>query len=288
MKKNVWKLGAVILCAALLLTGCGKEKKPSPSSQSTGESHAVQQPESMPESDSESKPESSTASKPESDPESKPESSSASKPESSSASKSESASSKPESAASSQKTARAATVRADGGLRLRKAADANSDKITTIPDGTRLTCTEWKQGWVKTTYNGNTGWVSAVYLLFDGQVKADGGLRLRSGPGTNHEKLLTIPNGTLISCMEQKDSWIKTTYGGKTGWVSQEFVQVPVTVYASKGLNMREKPDKTSAKITVIPNGTRVICRGNKENEWALVEYNGKLGYVSYLYIAYD
>lgn len=279
MKKTFLKLGAMTLCAALLLTACGKDKKPSPDSQSTPTSVSEAEPVSKPESGSESVPTSS-----------EPESTSA-EPESSSAPASESTSQN--SSSNSQTTPvktmnRPATVRADGGLRLRKSADAKSDKITTIPDGTRLTCTDWQQGWVKTTYDGKTGWVSAVYLLFDGTIHADGGLRLRSGPGTSYDKILTIQNGTMIPCQEQKDGWIKTTYNGKTGWVSQEFVHVPVTVYASKGLNMREKPDETSAKITVIPNGTRVMCRGNKENEWALVEYNGKVGYVSYLYIAYD
>ena len=36
-----------------------------------------------------------------------------------------------------------------------------------------------------------------VYLLYDGKVRADGGLRLRSGPGESYEKLLTVPDGTV-------------------------------------------------------------------------------------------
>ena len=140
----------------------------------------------------------------------------------------------------------------------------------------------------QTTYEGKTGYVSAVYLLYDGKVRADGGLRLRSGPGESYEKLLTVPDGTVLPCISQGDGWVKTTYNGKTGYVSQDYLLVPVTVRASTGLNLRASASETAEKLLTIPNGTVVQCYGNKENEWARVAYNGKAGYVSYLYIAYD
>ena len=49
-----------------------------------------------------------------------------------------------------------------------------------------------------------------------------------------------------------------------------------------------QQPVKSVGNGLTIPNGTVVQCYGNKENEWARVAYNGKAGYVSYLYIAYD
>lgn len=119
-------------------------------------------------------------------------------------------------------------------------------------------------------------------------VRADGGLRLRSGPGESYEKLLTVPDGTVLPCISQGDGWVKTTYNGKTGYVSQDYLLVPVTVRASTGLNLRASASETAEKLLTIPNGTVVQCYGNKENEWARVAYNGKAGYVSYLYIAYD
>ena len=118
--------------------------------------------------------------------------------------------------------------------------------------------------------------------------RADGGLRLRSGPGESYEKLLTVPDGTVLPCISQGDGWVKTTYNGKTGYVSQDYLLVPVTVRASTGLNLRSSASETAEKLLTIPNGTVVQCYGNKENEWARVAYNGKAGYVSYLYIAYD
>lgn len=180
-----------------------------------------------------------------------------------------------------------ATVRADGGLRLRAAAGTNGEKLLTIPDGAQITCTGWQDGWAKTSYEGKNGYVSADYLLFHGTVRADGGLRLRKGPGENYEKLLTIPDGTQIACMEQKDGWVKTSYDNETGYVSQTYVQVTAKVSAGPGLNLRNTPDETGTKLLTIPNGTQLLCTGNPEKGWAKVTYNGVEGYVSAAYLSF-
>lgn len=54
-------------------------------------------------------------------------------------------------------------VTARSGLRLRKSASTSSTKLLTIPYGTKLTGTVTK-GWLKTTYNGKTGYCYAEYL----------------------------------------------------------------------------------------------------------------------------
>ncbi len=51
-----------------------------------------------------------------------------------------------------------------GGLNLRSKPDANSDKLTLIPQGTRLEVTAWENGWAQTSYGGYTGWCSGDYL----------------------------------------------------------------------------------------------------------------------------
>lgn len=183
---------------------------------------------------------------------------------------------------------RGATVRADGGLRLRAGAGTDSESLLTIPDGTHLTCTGWQSGWAKTTYDGKTGYVSAEYLLLDGKVSADGGLRLRSGPGETHEKLLTIPNGTTLSFTEQKDGWLKTTYDGKTGYVSQEYIAISATVTAGPGLNLRETASENGTKLTTIPNGATVQCLGSRDGAWIKVAYSGYEGYVSAQYLSFN
>lgn len=64
--------------------------------------------------------------------------------------------------------------------------------------------------------------------------------------------------GTVLPCISQGDGWVKTTYNGKTGYVSQDYLLVPVTVRASTGLNLRASASETAEKLLTIPNGTVV------------------------------
>lgn len=60
-------------------------------------------------------------------------------------------------------------VSATGGLNLRKDASVASDKLATIPDGTKLTVLEEKNGWYKVEYNGQTGWINKEYTTTEKQ-----------------------------------------------------------------------------------------------------------------------
>ena len=51
-------------------------------------------------------------------------------------------------------------------------------------------------------------------------------------------------------------------------------------------LNLREAPNTTSAIITQIPKGTRVIIDEDCECKWIPVNYNGHIGYVSTKYLS--
>jgi len=49
-------------------------------------------------------------------------------------------------------------------LNLRQEASASSAVLTEIPKDTVVTVTESVEGWAKTTYNGQTGWISTKYI----------------------------------------------------------------------------------------------------------------------------
>ena len=63
---------------------------------------------------------------------------------------------------------------------------------------------------------------------------ARGGLRLRKGPGTNYDIILTIPNGTYLDCygfLSGDDTWIYVGYYQEksdiyfSGWVHSDYVK---------------------------------------------------------------
>lgn len=100
-------------------------------------------------------------------------------------------------------------VTAKSGLKLRKSASTSSTKLLTIPYGTKLTGTISK-GWLKTTYNGKTGYCYAEYLK---DVTSDStatskernyvtmkstAIRATASKKATNKK--TIPAGTCIRC----------------------------------------------------------------------------------------
>ncbi len=64
-----------------------------------------------------------------------------------------------------------------------------------------------------------------VKLPYEGIVTADPSLRLRSGAGTSYEKLADIPYGTTLTITKISNNWGYTTYNGKTGWVSLDYIE---------------------------------------------------------------
>lgn len=58
-------------------------------------------------------------------------------------------------------------------------------------------------------------------------VGASSGLNVRSGPGSNYEKIASIENGNTVTILENTGTgWYKIDYGnGKTGYASVDYIQ---------------------------------------------------------------
>lgn len=59
------------------------------------------------------------------------------------------------------------------------------------------------------------------------RIDADGGLRMRGGPGTDYDIIKIIPNNAYAGTAESEEThpdWIYVSYDGESGWVSKEFV----------------------------------------------------------------
>lgn len=57
------------------------------------------------------------------------------------------------------------------------------------------------------------------------------------------------------------------------------------TKYTAANLNLRLAPNVSSQIVTVIPRGTSVTLSENCNCDWILVNYHGKVGYVSSKYL---
>ena len=54
-------------------------------------------------------------------------------------------------------------------------------------------------------------------------VCAQKGLRMRKKPDIRSEYMQMLPDGAVITVLEERAGWFKTTYKGYTGWVSAEY-----------------------------------------------------------------
>lgn len=116
-------------------------------------------------------------------------------------------------------------------LNIRSEASIDGTKVGSYSYGTRLTFTETSNGWGKT----NKGWVSLKYVYMDGDngsngcsgvVTAAAGLNVRTGPGSNYDRVKTLAKGTKVTVKERIK--INGTYWGYAsgGWICMDYVDV--------------------------------------------------------------
>ncbi|MDD5923526.1 MAG: SH3 domain-containing protein [Clostridia bacterium] len=126
-----------------------------------------------------------------------------------------------------------------------------------------------------------------------------GDLILRSDSSSSGNIITTIPSGTLLNITEIKNNFGKTTYNGKTGWVSISYL-----VYSSESnsndtasygkyvvrtnggnLNLRSSASSSGTVLTTIPNGTLVNIT-EIYNGFGKTTYKSYTGWISMSYLA--
>ena len=230
-------------------------------------------------------------------------------------------------AATTTSSAQTGVYKINANLNLRSGNSTGTSILTTIPKGTSVTVSQVSNGWGKTTYSGKTGWIYLSYATRTGNAattvsapaasttaaaatagatyKTTANLNIRSGNSTSTSILTSIPKGTSVTVTEVKNNWGKTSYGGKTGWISLDYATktggttttakatttkattastVAGTVYKTNGsMYLRASNNKTSAVLGVVPAGTSVTAT-QISNNWGKITYGGKTGWMSLKY----
>lgn len=136
-------------------------------------------------------------------------------------------------------------VTAKTALRIRETRSTSSKILGTIPTGKTVTVTDISNGWGRVTYNGITGYCSMVYLKkissTNYNYKTTANLNLRSGRSTKYKIYITIPKGTSITISDISNGWGKTTYKGKSGYVSMDYVTKLATASALTVIGKEEE-----------------------------------------------
>ena len=129
-------------------------------------------------------------------------------------------------------------------LRLRAEASTSSDIVTTLDKSVAVAILDDStEGWYKIAYEGNTGYVSADYLLVDqdnvfetyGRVNSDGA-NVRSGASTESEVLATVDADTIVTVNGLVDGWYDVTCKyGTEGYIRSDFLDLTESSASSSG-----------------------------------------------------
>ncbi|AOL35815.1 MULTISPECIES: SH3 domain-containing protein [Geobacillus] len=142
------------------------------------------------------------------------------------------------------------------------------------------------------------------------EARKDAGLY--AAPGSAHDRLATIPKGTLVTSSLRIGNWYEVVYKGKKGYINisefTKYVPAPssspsnpapeqpntppltsITEQEMSGrtfavrvnLNVRKLPDVNADILMIIPKGTIIVPTHKTSNNWYKLEYKGQIGYVS-------
>ncbi len=129
-------------------------------------------------------------------------------------------------------------------LRLRAEASTSSEIVTALDKSVAVAILDDStEGWYKIAYEGNTGYVSADYLLVDqdnvfetyGRVNSDG-VNVRSGASTESEVLATVDTDTIVTVNGLVDGWYDVTCKyGTEGYIRSDFLDLTESSSSSSG-----------------------------------------------------
>ena len=128
------------------------------------------------------------------------------------------------------------TVSAEGSsLRVRAQADTTGEVLAKLPHGTTVeVLTSVENGWYQISVDNTVGYVSGDYLIVDEAEAASlpvesepvyvqvttSVLNVRSGPGTDYDKVGTLRSGQILQATAQ-DGWYKVD----SGYISADYVK---------------------------------------------------------------
>jgi N-acetylmuramoyl-L-alanine amidase len=204
-------------------------------------------------------------------------------------------------------------------LNVRSGPALTSSVIATVKKGKEYDVVEKKNDWIKIKLSGNsTGWVagwlvtqektsttsSSTQSITNGSgtvVSNATGLRFRSGPGTSFGVIGVFEKGKMATFLDRSGEWIKISYSGKQGWVSDSYVKIntansstntsstgkkTASVTASS-LNIRKTPSTSGARVGSLKKNA-IVTVIKEQGSWVQIETKSLKGWVHNDYLKFD
>ncbi len=111
-------------------------------------------------------------------------------------------------------------------VNLRSGPDTTNEVLFKLPKGYPLKVLAIQSKWMKVSdYEGDKGWIFSSLVAKDSYVivKVKEG-NVRSGPGTQHEKVGKVVRDVIVRKIETKGDWVKISDPRLSGWVHKQLV----------------------------------------------------------------
>jgi N-acetylmuramoyl-L-alanine amidase len=165
-------------------------------------------------------------------------------------------------------------------------------------DGWYLIQTWLGNKWIKPNVLESSTTTTPSVTTKKGQITASL-LNIRSGAGSTYSVVGTVSNGAIVTYTDSSNGWLKITYNGVTGWVSDDYVKnvdsstttptaPPVTTQQAQVtadvLNVRSGAGASYSLVGTLKSGN-VVSYSQVSNGWAYITYGSLKGWVSKDYL---
>ncbi len=167
-------------------------------------------------------------------------------------------------------------------VNVRSGPGTDRDKIGTLPEGTKVHVTAFNNKWCWAKLpNGKWGWIAEWLLEFSWdegrELAEDAGksttasqssnppawikasaANVRSGPGLGYKRYGSLPKGTKLYKLAQRDEWVKCKTPGGSGWIRRDLLEFD----AQAGRKLANStPNSTQSTAKAYVNGNNVRLR---------------------------
>ncbi|MBS4177927.1 N-acetylmuramoyl-L-alanine amidase [Lederbergia citrea] len=160
-------------------------------------------------------------------------------------------------------------------LNVRTEPSLDAQVIGSLPNGATVNVLEIKYDWAKVQYNGQTGWIASYFLtqqsaaggteISDSAVTvAANGVRLRSGPGTEHSIIGYTTYGNRFQLIDRVNDWLQVrTHNGETAWIADWLVSSATASTTSTVPIQKKSPPAAAHKNGTLAGRTVVLDAGH-------------------------
>ena len=193
---------------------------------------------------------------------------------------------------------------------VRKGPSTSYSSLGTLEEGEAARKLGTSGVWTKIDFDGDDGYVKTAdvdtysgddLIIIDNSSSSSYStmyvtalVNVRSGPGTNYSKLGELKKGDTVSKVGVTGSWTIINWGSAgTAYVSSSYLTTSgsgstttgTTMVATANVNVRTGPSTSYSLLGYLAKGTKVTKTGVSGN-WTIINYNGKVAYVSSAYLA--